>query len=139
MHRESRRRIAHKQLVEIERVVEIILGRRRKPAFRVGPGERHRHADAGPHIEKAVDIAGPERALGETPGKGGDRQGRRMTAVGAPLGRPPMPLRLRSIACRAVYFVAMSFCNRNSPRLEGEPAPTLRFISPISSLSTARP
>ena len=74
MHRESCRRVAHQQFVEVERVVEIILGRRRKPAFRVGAGERHRHAGARPHIEKAVDVARPERALGETPGEGGNRQ-----------------------------------------------------------------
>jgi hypothetical protein len=73
----------------IERVAEIVLGRRRKSAFRIDPDQRHPHAGAWPHIEKAVDVAGPERALGETPGEGGNRQrqadnGRRRAARAAP-------------------------------------------------------
>jgi hypothetical protein len=93
----------------IERVVEIVLGRRRKSAFRIDPDQRHPHAGAWLHIEKAVDVAGPQCSLGETPRKGGNRQRRRITAVGTPRGRPPMPLRLGSIACRAGYFVAHEF------------------------------
>jgi hypothetical protein len=58
----------------IERVAEIVLGRRRKSAFRIDPDQRHPHAGAWPHIEKAVDVAGPQCSLGETPRKGGNRQ-----------------------------------------------------------------
>jgi hypothetical protein len=74
MHGESRRRIADKQLVEVERVVEIILGGRRESAFRVGSGKRHCRAGARLHIEKAVDVAGPQCALGKAPRNGGNRQ-----------------------------------------------------------------
>ena len=74
MHREGRRRVPDKQFVEVERVVEIILGRRRESAFCIGPGQRHCHAGAWPHIKKAVDVARFERALGKTPGNGGNRK-----------------------------------------------------------------
>jgi hypothetical protein len=61
--------IGDQQFVEIERTVEIILGRRGEAALDDDAGERHRHAVAGLHVEKFIDVAGAQVALRQAPGK----------------------------------------------------------------------
>ena len=95
-HGEGGGRIHDQQLVEIERAVEIVLGRRREAALDGDAGERHRDA-APPVCTSRNPLMSPARSVpcARRRARAATGSGRRITAVGAPRGRPPTPLRLR--------------------------------------------
>jgi hypothetical protein len=77
----GRRRIADEELVEVERPVEIVVGRRREA---VGGGAAYKRdgLDAGGlDVQESVDVTGAQRSLPEAPGYIGDRNALKTRAL----------------------------------------------------------
>ena len=110
-HREGRGRVLDQQLVEIERTVQIVVGRRRKPAGRRRGHQGHRGGPPGRDVEKGIDVSCPQRLVGQALRQG--RHGQRQTHHPGRLPRrAPHPL-------RQLCHVTPTFCYRKSRRVWG--------------------